>query len=388
MTATRGSAAPTAMADGIAYVARFSRTERALHWVHAPAFFALLGTGLVLYVPQLSEAVGRRDLVKALHLYVAIAWAVAIAVVLLSGDRRTLRETRRQIERLDRDDGRWLLGWPAPQRRFNAGQKVHAILQAALAVLFAVSGSLLWLGERDTNLRFAGTIVLHDAATYAATALVAGHLYLAVIAPATRPALRGMLRGTVRADWAALHHPKWLGGLSAAVPGSWPRPGVRRVLIGTATLVALTAIYAAVRPEPHPAQPRRLAFSPAPRAPDALARGQALARRAEDLAATGRLDDALATYARAVDTLPGAADVRAAYGAALAERGQVSEGIRQLRAATRLDPSSAIAHLYLGALLAHSGSTQAGRRELRAAIRIDPVGATAREAQALLRRRR
>ena len=41
-------------------VRRFTRTERALHWVHATAFFLLLGSGLVLYVPKLSEAVARR----------------------------------------------------------------------------------------------------------------------------------------------------------------------------------------------------------------------------------------------------------------------------------------------------------------------------------------
>ena len=38
------------------YVRRFSLTERALHWVHASAFFALLATGLVLYVPYLARA--------------------------------------------------------------------------------------------------------------------------------------------------------------------------------------------------------------------------------------------------------------------------------------------------------------------------------------------
>ena len=38
------------------YVRRFSRTERALHWVHASAFFVLLASGLVLYVPRLERA--------------------------------------------------------------------------------------------------------------------------------------------------------------------------------------------------------------------------------------------------------------------------------------------------------------------------------------------
>ena len=39
------------------YIHRFSRTERLLHWVHAAAFFVLLGSGLVLYLPSLSEIV-------------------------------------------------------------------------------------------------------------------------------------------------------------------------------------------------------------------------------------------------------------------------------------------------------------------------------------------
>ena len=33
------------------YVRRFSRTERAIHWVHASAFLVMLGSGLVLWLP-------------------------------------------------------------------------------------------------------------------------------------------------------------------------------------------------------------------------------------------------------------------------------------------------------------------------------------------------
>ena len=55
------------------YVRRFSRTERSLHWVHASAFFVLLGSGLVLYLPSLATEVGRRPLVKDVHLLTAVA---------------------------------------------------------------------------------------------------------------------------------------------------------------------------------------------------------------------------------------------------------------------------------------------------------------------------
>ena len=98
---------------------------------------------------------------------------------------------------------------PSEQGRFNAGQKLNAALNAAFMVLFLVSGLLLWLGERNTRFRFAGTVVLHDGLMYIALALLVGHLYLALIHPATRHALRGITVGTVSEDWARRQHPRW-----------------------------------------------------------------------------------------------------------------------------------------------------------------------------------
>jgi formate dehydrogenase subunit gamma len=192
------------------YIERFSATERAVHWVHATAFLVLLATGLALYIPALSVAVGRRPLLKDLHVYTAVAWVAALVLVILLGDRRRLRQTLRELDRFDADDMLWLRRYPRPQGRFNAGQKVNAALTAAFAVLFAVSGSLLWLGERDHRFQFASTILLHDWLTLISLFLLVGHLYLAVIYPATRHSLRGMTTGSVRRDWAVRHHPKWV----------------------------------------------------------------------------------------------------------------------------------------------------------------------------------
>jgi formate dehydrogenase subunit gamma len=193
----------------VAYVRRFSRTERALHWIHAGAFFVLLGSGLVLYLPSLSVAVSNRPLVKAIHVYTAVAWVAAIVLVLLVGDRRGLGRTLRELDTFDRDDRRWLTARPAPQGRFNAGQKLNAAVTAAFAVLFAVSGFLLWYGERDNDFRWTSSILLHDALTVASVFLVTGHLYLTLIHPKTRHALRGMTLGSVREDWARQHHARW-----------------------------------------------------------------------------------------------------------------------------------------------------------------------------------
>ena len=192
------------------YRRRFSRTERTLHWANAVFFFFLLATGLILYLPSLAIEVGRRPIVQDVHFYAGVAWVAVLAMIVLGGDRRGIARAAREIEDFDADDLRWLtLRKPAPQGRFNAGQKLNTALTAAFTLLFLASGLLLWFGERDTSLRFASTVVLHDGLMYVSVALLIGHLYLAVIHPTTRHALRGITVGTVSEEWAARHHAKW-----------------------------------------------------------------------------------------------------------------------------------------------------------------------------------
>ena len=88
-------------------------------------------------------------------------------MILIVGNRKRLAEDWREIETIDRDDRRWLRGRKAPQGRFNAGQKINALLTIAFALLFALSGFFLWLGERDHRFIFAGTGTVHDALTFA-----------------------------------------------------------------------------------------------------------------------------------------------------------------------------------------------------------------------------
>ena len=195
-----------------ARIERFTRTERTLHWMHASAFFALLATGMILYLPALSTLINRRTVVKGVHLWVAVAWAVALVIIFVAGNRKRLAEDWREIETIDADDRRWLRGRRAPQGRFNAGQKINAILTVAFALLFALSGVFLWLGERDHRFIFAGTGTVHDVLTFVSIGLLVGHLYLALIYPTTRHALRGMTTGEVDEAWARRHHAKWVEG--------------------------------------------------------------------------------------------------------------------------------------------------------------------------------
>jgi formate dehydrogenase subunit gamma len=196
-------------------IERWSRTERAVHWIHAAAFCTLLASGLCLYLPSAAEAVGRRPLLKSIHLWTALVWAVALAAVFVLGDRRALRRTMREVEFLD-------------SGRLNVGQKLNTIATAAFAILFAVSGFFLWLGERDHSFRLANALLVHDYLMYVSLVLFLGHLWYAVILPSTRHSLNGMTRGWVRRDWASRHHPGWAEAaptLPGRDPAAPPRGG-------------------------------------------------------------------------------------------------------------------------------------------------------------------
>lgn len=212
-------------------VVRFTASERTLHWVFAAGWLGLLASGLPLMFPGLqgwirgySPAVGLR-----LHLAAAGLWLVALAGVLLFGNRRRLAATWRDLTALDADDRRWLAGFPrwltagpavrarldARVGRFNAGQKLNALFTAASAAVLLATGLALVpeaLGAAEPAGSAAAALrAVHRWVTLAALPPLAGHLFFALAFPATRPSLPGMLRGRVDADWAARHHPRWRG---------------------------------------------------------------------------------------------------------------------------------------------------------------------------------
>jgi hypothetical protein len=98
------------------------RRARAARELRASAFFVLLASGLVLYLPSIWAAVARRALIKDIHFWTGISWAGAILLISLLGNRRAVAQTIREVDLFDRDDRRFLTGdTHVPQGRFNAG---------------------------------------------------------------------------------------------------------------------------------------------------------------------------------------------------------------------------------------------------------------------------
>jgi formate dehydrogenase subunit gamma len=212
----------------VSALVRFTPSERAFHWVFAAGWLGLLASGLPLMFPGLQGWIRGYSPVIGLRLHLAAAgvWLMALAGVLLLGNRRRLAATWRDLSALDADDRRWLARFPrwltagpaararldARVGRFNAGQKVNALFTATSAAVLLATG--LALVPEALGAEAPGAPVLravHRWVTLVALPPLGGHLFFALAFPATRPSLQGMLGGRVDAGWAARHHPRWRG---------------------------------------------------------------------------------------------------------------------------------------------------------------------------------
>jgi formate dehydrogenase subunit gamma len=202
-------------------IARFGTSERVAHWLLAVTFVTMLATGVFMGGVG---PLGHHDL---------LITHVAAAVVLLAGlggliavrrTRRPLAQTVRDLQPIDARDRGWLrraplaylTGRELPRAgRFNGGQKVNArlVLIVLTALFLSGAGELSRYVAVFQPLRSLGG--LHVLAAIAASALVALHVYLATLNPATRPSLRGITLGSVDRAWAATHHGDWVDTVEA-----------------------------------------------------------------------------------------------------------------------------------------------------------------------------
>jgi formate dehydrogenase subunit gamma len=207
---------------GVALVHRFSVAERWVHWLFAVSFLLLLLSGLGLWLPPGNNPVlDHRDLVRTVHLDAALVLIATMIPAL--GRGAPLSALWQDVQWFDRNDWLWLRRivvpkpWRRnplpPQGRFNAGQKLNTIATAAATVGFIVTGTLMWQGEHLPTSLSEAADTWHLWLMVLVIPLIAGHLALSLLLPSTRPALRGILFGSVRADFAARRHARWAADL-------------------------------------------------------------------------------------------------------------------------------------------------------------------------------
>ena len=204
-------------------LARFDKVERALHWVNATLFAVVMTTAGTLYVGPLSTVVGRRELMKTIHVWSGLALPIPFIAALVIGRRSQLRADLRRINRWLPDDKRWIrtLGRDPYIKlgKFHPGQKLNAVfIGASIPVMMATGSIMRWFRPFPLTWRTGATFV-HDWTAFGLFIVITGHVVKAV---SDQEAMRGMLGGTVDRSWAKRHHPRWHDELvdrSGAPPG-------------------------------------------------------------------------------------------------------------------------------------------------------------------------
>ena len=212
---------------------RFDTTERVLHWVNATLFFVLMGTGAILYIGQLSTLVGRRDLVRIVHVVAGLFLPYPLLMARFGPWRAQFRADVRRLGRFDADDRRWLRSLGRDKRvkfgKFHPGQKLNASFTlGAVAVMFMTGAVLHWYRFFPLSWRTGATFA-HDWFAIAIGIVVLGHLSMALN---DQEARRGMRLGWVSKPWARRKHPKWYeettrrSGVADEAAQLEPQPGL------------------------------------------------------------------------------------------------------------------------------------------------------------------
>ena len=176
-----------------ATIVRFDRTERIVHWVTAALVITLMLTGAAMYAGPVSTLVGRRVLVRNVHVIAGLALPLPIILALFA--RRAGAALRADIRELNRYT-----------RKFNLGQRINASFLAAAGLVLLATGLMLkWNDPFSDDLRTGATFV-HDWFAIGVWFAILGHIAFALRDPT---ALRGMAKGTVPARWARDTHPRW-----------------------------------------------------------------------------------------------------------------------------------------------------------------------------------
>jgi len=205
--AESGDPAP---ASGVARILRFTRAERALHWATAVLVLTCAATGMILYVGELSALVGRREVLKTIHVYAGLALPVPLLLAYAGRWRAAVRRDVRSLARWSPADTTWLrsFGRRAADQvgKFNAGQKANAAFVAGLIPVMLATGSIMrWFEPFPLPWRTGATFV-HDWTAIATWVVVTGHILVALSKPAS---LRAMVTGRMSRRWAQRHHPRW-----------------------------------------------------------------------------------------------------------------------------------------------------------------------------------
>lgn len=200
-------------------VERFSFSARFAHWGHTVTFLVCLFTGLFLF---LNSWLGGSNGLYVANTYIHRVGAVfftIIPLVCLAANWQGFIEWWKDVLSFGKNDIDFQMVFPfeflgfhvtfPAQTKFNGGEKMNSVVTTGSCVMLAITGYIMWFPTV-----FGPTLVmlaypLHDIFMVLATMMVCMHGYLGSLHPGSGESFWGMVKGTVKSDWAEHHHKAW-----------------------------------------------------------------------------------------------------------------------------------------------------------------------------------
>ncbi|KUN77168.1 cytochrome b/b6 domain-containing protein [Streptomyces griseoruber] len=192
-------------------IPRFTRAERWVHRTTALLMGVCVLTAAFLYVPELAELVGRRELVVRVHEIAGVLLPLPVLGGLAS---RAFRADLGHLNRFGPHDRRWLRAAlrrdrrpeSRPAAKFNAGQKVYAAWIAGATLVMLGTGLMMWFTHLTPIMWRTSATFVHDWLALTIGVVLAGHIGMALADPEAR---HGMRTGSVSREWAEREHSLW-----------------------------------------------------------------------------------------------------------------------------------------------------------------------------------
>jgi formate dehydrogenase subunit gamma len=205
---------------------------RVVHWTSAIFFLLALLSGFAIYSPWLfrwlTPLFGGGPMTRFLHPWFSLGFVIAFTFQMLNWlgpmtwtkeDTRWIREVRTYASNAQEVE-------PETVGFFNGGQKAYFWLIVASALIFLVTGLLMWFPQSFGRVAVTISYVLHDIAGLLMLGGFFLHIYESTFGqPGT---FQSMTRGVVSRRWAWTHHPGWY----RAVTGRDPRADFERAKQG------------------------------------------------------------------------------------------------------------------------------------------------------------
>jgi len=199
-------------------VKRYSTSGILFHWIFSSIVIILVITGIEMFIP--GRSAGGGHITGIIHRVAAVLFLAAPIIYSILFPE-TAAGFLKETFSWGKDDLKWFKTAPIyyfggsgkkmpHQNRLNTGQKMWQLILSGTAIMFLITGSIIWLFRSAIAINvYEWILFFHGIAFIILLSMLLVHLFMSVLHPRMRGAFYSMIDGKVSSTYAREHHRKW-----------------------------------------------------------------------------------------------------------------------------------------------------------------------------------